>query len=636
VILRMSRVRILGPRSHVDDVFSVLQDLEVVHLDDEAPDHPGLGGEHDPEEERLRRLRQLRRAVDVVSGALEGLGRPDAEAPVREPSDGAGRGKVARWVRLARRVLRRHAALERRIGDLEEEQALLERSRAFFRAFAPLLEGTAESPETTSYQVILDEGAEVEEERIRRALERELGEGHEVRFRRLDTGETAFVLLVPSELERRTDEILSGMDVRELPVSDRPAARSPDEALERAAGRLARVSRELESLRSELGELARRRAPELARAEAVVRDRILELEAMSAAAFTARAFVVSGWIPTEEVARTERALRTRVGDAVVVEEVAREEWAGEEAPVVLRNPRIFRPFESVVTLLPLPRYGTMDPTPFVAVVFPMFFGLILGDVAYGALLAVVAVVLHRRSEAGTLLRSAAEIAGACAAFTVIFGFLFGELLGDLGSARLGLEPILFHREEALLPFLGLAVAIGAVHLLLGLLLAVLAAFRRNGAREAAGPGIMILMVIVVIVAILAAVEVLPGAFFTPAVIGALVAFPILVAVEGLVAPVELLSTLGRILSYARIMALGTASVMMAVAANRMIGGLGSLLVGALFALLFHAVNFVLGVFSPTIHALRLHYVEFFGTFYSTGGTEYRPFGHWKGLSARDA
>jgi V/A-type H+-transporting ATPase subunit I len=76
------------------------------------------------------------------------------------------------------------------------------------------------------------------------------------------------------------------------------------------------------------------------------------------------------------------------------------------------------------------------------------------------------------------------------------------------------------------------------------------------------------------------------------------------------------------------MAVGTASVMMAVAANRMIGAMGSVLVGSIFALLFHLVNFALGIFSPAVHALRLHFVEFFGTFYSPGGTRYEPFGHW--------
>jgi V/A-type H+-transporting ATPase subunit I len=76
------------------------------------------------------------------------------------------------------------------------------------------------------------------------------------------------------------------------------------------------------------------------------------------------------------------------------------------------------------------------------------------------------------------------------------------------------------------------------------------------------------------------------------------------------------------------MALGTASVMMAVVANRLAGAMGSVVIGTLFGLLFHLVNFALGVFAPTIHGLRLHYVEFFGKFVSPGGTRYEPLRHW--------
>jgi V/A-type H+-transporting ATPase subunit I len=77
------------------------------------------------------------------------------------------------------------------------------------------------------------------------------------------------------------------------------------------------------------------------------------------------------------------------------------------------------------------------------------------------------------------------------------------------------------------------------------------------------------------------------------------------------------------------MALGTASVMMAVIANRMVGAMGSAVVGFVFALLFHLVNFAIGLFSPTIHAMRLHFVEFFGKFYSPGGRPYEPYAHWR-------
>jgi V/A-type H+-transporting ATPase subunit I len=138
-----------------------------------------------------------------------------------------------------------------------------------------------------------------------------------------------------------------------------------------------------------------------------------------------------------------------------------------------------------------------------------------------------------------------------------------------------------------------------------------------------------MMVVLIIVAILAAVNVLPSGLITPSVIVLLIAFPVLVMLEGIIAAVELLSTLGNILSYARVMALGMASLMLAVVANRVAGAVGSTVVGVLFALLFHLVNFGIGVFGPSVHALRLHYVEFFGKFYSPGGIPYRPLSHWR-------
>jgi V/A-type H+-transporting ATPase subunit I len=163
---------------------------------------------------------------------------------------------------------------------------------------------------------------------------------------------------------------------------------------------------------------------------------------------------------------------------------------------------------------------------------------------------------------------------------------------------------------------------------LGLVLGALSSARTEP-RLAIGRGLSAVMIVLILVAILAAMEIFPHALLNPAVIALLIAFPTLVVLEGVIAPVELLSTLGHILSYARIMALGTASVMLAIVANRMAGAMGSVVVGVLFALLFHLVNFALGLFTPTIHALRLHYVEFFGTFYSPGGVRYAPLGHWR-------
>jgi V/A-type H+-transporting ATPase subunit I len=89
------------------------------------------------------------------------------------------------------------------------------------------------------------------------------------------------------------------------------------------------------------------------------------------------------------------------------------------------------------------------------------------------------------------------------------------------------------------------------------------------------------------------------------------------------------STLGNVLSYLRIAAIGLASVYLSQVANEL-GAAAPLWIGVIVATLLHALNVALAAFSPSIQALRLHYVEFFGKFYQEGGEAFRPFGAEEG------
>ncbi len=390
--------------------------------------------------------------------------------------------------------------------------------------------------------------------------------------------------------------------------------------------RLAQIAESLRTIEADRRALAEAEGKWLSGLRVFLGDQMLRLDARRRVFTADYLFVIEGWLPTARLAGLEEQVKRTLGSEVVVSTIGAEDWTADTAPVTLHNPPLFRPFEVLTRMVPLPKYGSIDPTPFVAIFFPAFFGLMLGDVGYGLMLAGLAGFLRLKSTPDTALRSVSTVAFACSSSAVAFGLLFGECFGSLGPA-IGLHPF-FNREQATIPFLGLAVALGGVHMILGLVLGGVSAWRRGHRREAVGRGLTLGMLILTALSLLAALEVLPDGFFTPLVVAILVAFTVLVAIEGIVGVIELLSTFGNILSYARIMALGTASLMMAVVANEMVGAVGSILVGAVFALLFHLVNFAIGLFSPTIHALRLHYVEFFGQFFSPGGAEYRPLGHW--------
>src|SRR5690606_20940430 len=96
--------------------------------------------------------------------------------------------------------------------------------------------------------------------------------------------------------------------------------------------------------------------------------------------------------------------------------------------------------------------------------------MMLGDIGYGALLLAFTLLLRRRIASG-MLHDLANILALGAGWTIVFGFLFGELFGTLGE-EIGLHPILFDRAESdhLVELLALTLSIGAAHILLSLLL----------------------------------------------------------------------------------------------------------------------------------------------------------------------
>jgi V/A-type H+-transporting ATPase subunit I len=576
-----------------------------------------------PEQER--HVRGVRRVIEDVDAALELLG--ETPSVPRAAQD----LPLPQAALIARRSRRELEALSEQRQRLEEERALILKFRPFFSAFRKISESGLDLDGIRVFYLVLREDGEQELRRMRGALRQALGDSFELLSQPSESGESAMLLAVPTADATKADQLLSEAGVQALSLPDRFEEESVGATIQRMQARLPEFPDAFATLERERKQIAEQRGRDLARIQTCVRDHLATLEAQAKAVVTPRAFVLEGWIPSTARLDLERQLAKLLGNQVEIEIVSSEEWSGDTVPVVLKNPRLFRPFEAITTMMPLPKYGTVDPTPFVAVFFPMFFGVVLGDMGYGTLLGVISLILRLRSQPNTKLRSVSEIGLACSLFAIVFGFLYGEFFGDLGH-RIGLHPILFNRQEAFFPFLGLALAIGVVHIVLGLLLGAVKMFRGDK-RRAIGKGMAAVMVVLITLALLAAFEMLPERFFTPLVITTLVAFPILIIAEGVLAPIELVSTLGNVLSYARIMAVGTASVMMATVANRMAGAFGGVVVGALFALLFHLINFVLGVFSPTIHILRLHYVEFFGKFYSPGGSQYRPFRHW---SARES
>jgi len=329
--------------------------------------------------------------------------------------------------------------------------------------------------------------------------------------------------------------------------------------------------------------------------------------------------ILTGWIPKEKFKSTKEILEKEFKNKIIIEDITKTVKNKAEFPVLLKNPESTKPFELLLSLLQPPKYKTIDPTIAMSLFFPIFFGLIVGDIGYGFILFLIGIFLKKFKK--DIFHSISKIIIYVSLTTIFFGILFAEFFGNI----LPYHPVLFHRQKEIVPFLILSVSIGGFHILLGLVLGMVNALRNRHKKEIWEKVSLLFFLCSLFLLVGIFSKFLHRGFLVPSTAFLIVSLSILIVAKGFIGPLETLSFIANILSYARIMALGLAGFMMAHIANTFAGLIENVILGVIVASLIHILNLVLSVFSPTIQSLRLHYVEFFSKFYEPGGKKYIPF-----------
>jgi V/A-type H+-transporting ATPase subunit I len=290
---------------------------------------------------------------------------------------------------------------------------------------------------------------------------------------------------------------------------------------------------------------------------------------------------------------------------------------GTRPPQILDNPRWLRPFEIFARAFGVPGADEADPTPLLAVVVPLLFGYMFGDVGQGLVLLIGGWFLRSRFEVARLL-----IAGGVS--SVLFGLLFGSLF-----AREDLIPALWlHPMQEPLTILMVPLGFAVLLLTLGQLLSGLGALRRGG------PGRWLLTDGGFLLLYLGLIGLLGGAgAFWPVLLGLswylLGSFVVSRRLLGTLAALGHLvegglQILVNTLSFARVgafalahAALSAAVVAMADAAGSVAGALSIMILGNLLIILLEGLV-------VSIQTTRLVLFEFFNRFLRGTGRVFRP------------
>ncbi len=131
---------------------------------------------------------------------------------------------------------------------------------------------------------------------------------------------------------------------------------------------------------------------------------------------------IEGYVPTAEL----ESFRARVGRFLVRSEPVKTRGPDDPyIPTLLVNPRVIALFEEFTLQRGIPKYNEIDPTPVVALVFPLFFGLMFGDVGHGLALLAFGLYLAFRTRFVYWGRLMVVFAVAATAVGLLRGVVFG-------------------------------------------------------------------------------------------------------------------------------------------------------------------------------------------------------------------
>ncbi len=340
--------------------------------------------------------------------------------------------------------------------------------------------------------------------------------------------------------------------------------------------------------------------------------------------------ILTGWVRSDRTDKIEAAL----SDASELYSLSFEDpGEDEQPPSVTKDPYLIDQCSAITDAFSPPGSDDIDPNPFMGPWYYFLFGMMIADVGYGALTAILMFIYKKLKKPTGTSGKMVNVMLYASVPAIFWGVMYGSYFGQTWN------PVLFNPLDNILAALALSMIVGVLHMFTGMGIKaykniragkVIAAIAdqlswmliitgagllflpqtRTAAYCIAGAGVLLLVIF--------------GGYAKKSVFGKITG--------GVTSLYGVTSYVSDILSYLRIFALALASGLIGMVMNTIAGMVSgaipvpvlNIVVSLPIYILGHGINIALSLLSAYVHTGRLQYIEFFGKFYDGGGVKFTP------------
>jgi len=684
----MGRLLAAGTKDKIDDVIDALASLNALHIIEYDGSDEGFNLGVPKEESEIvgKRLNKLRSAASIVD--FSGPKDPVSADKVRSDLDGSLSKAVDELLEKSTRL----DSVEGRLSSLQEDESAMELLSSL-NLDVELLSGY--STLNSFIGTISGNFSDIE-------LELQDGAIEGLFFQGSTNASKVIALFVKVEQSNDAQSLLNQLGFQAINIPEGISG-DPNQLIVDLRSQISELMAEKSSISNDIESWSNEYGSSLACGLELLEREHDILTAPVKLAVSEHAFLVDGWI---ELSRSEEVQSALTKSCLYSEVTPFKIEAGggghghsdhhhhqEMPPISYKDRMLSKPMELLTNAVGRPAYGRIDPTLFMFVTYPIFFGMMLGDMAYGLVTIALGAFVFSKANTNEMVRLGGKFLIYIGLGTLTFGYIYAEFAGweifmyektkidgvyvygdnlspvaflanlyPLSDSAHGYGPELelgfginlyfpFHRVGTHLEdLIVLTIYVGFIHIIFGKLIGfrdvlfygtdhghvgLAAAFFEHGA-----------WIVLLVGGFMFTYGFLgpedaeyllqPGAAIALSAVVMLIwtlynYHGIPIAVSLILAPIEAIGMMPSVISYVRLFAVGIVGVKIAETGNKLWEPMmdADLLLVPFFFIGWLSVQifaWVLGVFSPNIHAARLHFVEWMRQYYDSSGEAFEPFG----------